>query len=145
MNLKVGDGLLPEPGVPQIGPRAGQSSVDPAGFQNQLAYSSGQGEEPIDDLLKDIQQQAERLLNSPSVGELAVYRDIIRRFMKAIAPRLGRLDRHNDRRNRTLVVIRSLDQKLEALTEGVLAEQGKGIDLLAALNEIHGLLLDLTI
>ncbi|MBU6427598.1 MAG: DUF327 family protein [Cyanobacteria bacterium REEB65] len=145
MNLKVGEGLTPEPGPSQIGPRAGQAAPDPVAFQEQLAYQSGQGEEPVNQLIGDVQEQAKRLLANPTLGELAVYRDYIRRFMKAIAPRLGKLEKHNDRRNRTLVLIRSVDEKLEALAQSLLEDQGKGIDLLAALNEIHGLLLDLLI
>ena len=145
MTIKVGEGLLPDPGAPQIGPRSSQDPEDPVAFRNQLSYQSGSGEEPVDQLLGDIQEQAKRLMASPSLGELAVYRDYIRRFMKAIAPRLGKLDKNHDRRNRTLVIIRSVDDKLEALAKAFLEDQGKGIDLLAALNEIHGMLLDLLI
>lgn len=145
MTIKVGDGFVPEPGPPQVGPKAGQAPPDPVEFQQQLAYQSAPGEEPLDQILADIQGQAKRLLASPTMGELGVYRDYIRRFLKAVAPRLGKLDKYNDRRNRTLVLIRSLDEKLEKLASAVVEDQGKGIDLLAALNEIHGMLLDLLI
>jgi len=147
MEIRVGEGPQFDPGrQSQLGPGGSHPAVDPAAFQQQLAYQSAAGgDDSIDRMVQDVDAQAKRLLNNPTMGELAAYRETIKKFMKAVADKLGKLEKRTDRRNRTLVIIRSLDEKLEELTKAILDDQEKGIDLLARLNEIRGLLLDLLI
>ncbi len=147
MPIKVGDGAQFDPGRPtQIGPGTSGPQVDAAAFKQQLAYHSNQEQaDSLERLVGDVDAQAKRLLNNPSMSELAGYRDQLSKFMKAVSAKLGKLEKRTDRRNRTLVILQSLDQKLEDLTKAVLDDQEKGLDLLERLNEIRGMLLDLLI
>lgn len=141
--LRVGDGP-PEPqrlAAPTPPPQA-----DRAAFVKQFQTAQSQAsDQSLQQLLERVDQHAERLLKKPTPGEVAAYRESIRRFMKEVSDKLGRVDKRTDRRNRTLLILRELDSKLAALTEDVLGSQAKAIDLAATLNEIRGLLLDLLI
>lgn len=147
MTIKVGDSPQFDPGRPlQVGPGTGGTPVEHAGFKQQLAYYGSQDQsDSLERLVGEVDAQAKRLLNNPTMSELAAYREQVRKFMKAVADKLGKLEKRTDRRNRTLVVIRSLDEKLENLTKAVLDDQERGLDLLERLNEIRGILLDLLI
>ncbi len=147
MTIKVGEVPQFEPGGPlQVGPGAAKDKVDPLAFQQQLAYHSNLDHaDPTDVYVKNIDEEAKRLLNNPTMAGIAAYREAIRKFLKAVSDKLGKLDKRTDRRNRTLVIIRSLDEKLEDLTKAILDDQEKGLDLLARLNEIRGMLLDLLV
>lgn len=98
-----------------------------------------------EDLVADIERQARRLMERPSLGELAAYRDLVRRFMRRVHDRLGRVDQHTDRRNRTLAILRTLDRDLEQLSEDVLRGQSGVVELAGRLDAIRGLLLDLLV
>ncbi|MBM3268688.1 MAG: DUF327 family protein [Candidatus Sericytochromatia bacterium] len=147
MTIKVGDVPQFEPGGPHpVGPGAPKDRADPLAFRQQLAYHSNlDPAEPADIHMRRVDEEAKRLLANPTMAGIAAYREAVRKFLKAVSDKLGKLDKRTDRRNRTLVIIRSLDDKLEDLTRAVLEDQEKGLDLLARLNEIRGMLLDLLI
>lgn len=147
MTIKVGDAPQFDPGRPlSVGPGAGGGPVESAAFKQQLAYYGSQDQaDSLERLVGEVDGQAKRLLTNPTMAELAAYREQVRKFMKAVVDKLGKLEKRTDRRNRTLVILRSLDQKLEELTKAVLEDQEKGLDLLERLNEIRGILLDLLI
>jgi len=146
MNIKVGDAPQFDPGVPQpVGPGASANKVNAAAFQQQMAYYSTPEADNADVLVKNVDQQAKLLLGNPTMAGIAAYRDAVRKFLKSVTDKLGKLEKRTDRRNRTLVIIRSLDEKLENLTKAILEDQEKSLELLARLNEIRGMLLDLLI
>ena len=150
MDLKVGqEGHGSAIPLRQDRPQAARE-VQAAGvrsFQDQLAAAPRPAPVPgsAEDLVPQIELQARRLLEKPSMGELAAYRDLVRRFLRRVHDRLGRVDQHVDRRNRTLSILRTLDEDLEKLSEDVLKGQAGVVDLADRLDSIRGLLLDLLV
>lgn len=126
-------------GAPKLG------GPNPA-FARQYETTLGtQAKHDLQGLVTLVDRQAEMLIKHPTPAQVASYRDAIRRYMKEIKEKLGRMDKRTDRRNRTLIILRDLDEKVEALTEALLKGQASAIDLAASVNEIRGLLLDLLI
>lgn len=150
MDLKVGqDGRGSATPLRQdrSAPAREVAGVGPASFQDQLAAVPRASHAPgsAEDLVADIERQARRLMERPSMGELAAYRELVRRFIKRVHERLGRVDQHTDRRNRTLAILRTLDQDLEQLSEDVLKSQSGVVDMAGRLDAIRGLILDLLV
>ncbi|MEB3236932.1 MAG: YaaR family protein [Candidatus Sericytochromatia bacterium] len=150
MDLKVGqEGRGSASPLRQDRPAAPREvlGVGPSSFQDQLAAVPRAIHVPgsAEDLVSEIERQARRLMERPSMGELAAYRELVRRFIKRVHERLGRVDQHTDRRNRTLAILRTLDHDLEQLSEDVLKSQAGVVDLAARLDAIRGLILDLLV
>jgi len=124
-------------------PRTG--GVNPAFAKQYEATFGAQEKQDLEGLVSLVDKQAEMLLKHPTPAQVAAYRDAIRRYMKEIKDKLGRMDKRTDRRNRTLIILKDLDEKVEALTDAILKGQAHAIDLAASVNEIRGLLLDLLI
>jgi uncharacterized protein YaaR (DUF327 family) len=55
------------------------------------------------------------------------------------------MEQHTDRRNRVYTLVREVDQQLAELTQMVLSGQSKPLDLLAKLEAIRGMLVDLLV
>lgn len=124
-------------------PRTG--GPNPAFARQYEASFSTQEQQDLEGLVTHVDKQAQMLLKHPTPASVAAYRDAIRRYMKEIKDKLGRMDKRTDRRNRTLIILKDLDEKVEALTDAILKGQSHAIDLAASVNEIRGLLLDLLI
>lgn len=135
---KVKPGQAPS-GAPRLG------GPNPAFARQYEASLGSQEKHDLESLATHVDRQAAMLLKHPTPAQVASYREAIRRYMKEIKDKLGRMDKRTDRRNRTLIILRDLDEKVEALTEAILKGQAQAIDLAASVNEIRGLLLDLLI
>lgn len=109
-----------------------------------------QGEQKtLDELnrqIKDIQQQGDRLAKSMTVRELAIYRNMVKRFLEETARRGVVLKETKgwDRRGRgkRYKLLEEIDAALLNLADDLLeSEQGR-IDLLGRVGEIRGLLIN---
>lgn len=110
-----------------------------------------QGEQKtIDELnrqIKDIQQQGDRLAKSMTVRELAIYRNMIKKFLEETARRgvILKETKGWDRRGRgkRYKLLEEIDAALLNLADDLLeSEQGR-IDLLGRVGEIRGMLINL--
>lgn len=105
----------------------------------------------IDELnrqIKDIQQQGNRLAKSMTVRELAIYRNMIKRFLEETARRgvILKDTKGWDRRGRgkRYKLLDEIDAALLNMADDLLdSEQGR-IDLLGRVGEIRGLLINLS-
>lgn len=131
-----------------------RSSGDNAGRQIQQKTFSDvfqqHGEQKtMDELnrqIQDIQQQGDRLAKSMTVRELAIYRNMIKRFLEETARRgvILKETKGWDRRGRgkRYKLLDEIDAALLELADDLLnSEQGR-IDLLARVGEIRGLLVN---
>ncbi|MEK4848921.1 YaaR family protein [Paenibacillus sp. FSL H7-0756] len=105
----------------------------------------------IDELnrqIKDIQLQGDRLSKSMTVRELAIYRNLIKRFLEETARRgvILKDTKGWDRRGRgkRYKLLEEVDAALLNMADDLLdSEQGR-IDLLGRVGEIRGLLINLS-
>ncbi|HHW11833.1 MAG TPA: YaaR family protein [Firmicutes bacterium] len=100
-----------------------------------------------DQLLNRVDEAAKKLVNQPSMATLRSYRAAVRDFMKkAISGSYqmkgeSRWDRRGNRR--VFCVVQKINQALEELTTAVLEKNAETITLMAKIDEIRGLLIDL--
>jgi uncharacterized protein YaaR (DUF327 family) len=95
--------------------------------------------------LAEIDDQGKKLLKHPIRGEIARYRALVGKFVKEAMAQMTTMEKHTDRRNRVFTLVKEIDKKLAELTEMLISGQGKQLEILAKLEEIQGMLVDLKI
>lgn len=98
-------------------------------------------------MMEDITMQGKRLLKHMDIRDMKRYRELIKDFMNEIVNRSHKFSRENflDRRGRHRVygMIKLVDKNLDDLAGALLADEKDGIAILAKIDEIQGLLLDI--
>ncbi|MCM3734194.1 YaaR family protein [Fictibacillus nanhaiensis] len=103
--------------------------------------------EQLTRLLGDIETQGKRLLQSQTVRDLQLYKNLVQRFVKE-AVNFGMQLKQNKSwneqgRSRTLKLVKEIDEQLIQITEAVLSQEKDSITLLDKIGEIKGLLVNL--
>ncbi|NMB19645.1 MAG: YaaR family protein [Firmicutes bacterium] len=99
--------------------------------------------------LEEVDEYARRLRESPVMENLLRYKKRVRAILLFLVKQSYDVressvyDIHG--RRRLLVLVESIDKKLEELTRDFLNQHSSGLDLVGRLDEIRGLLLDLHI
>lgn len=103
--------------------------------------------ERLGQLMQKIDDQGKTLSESRTVDELRKYKQLVKEFMDdAVKLGLSLEERKGfNRRGRTKVykIVREVDRKLLDLTDAVIKEQKKGLDILNLVGEIRGLLVNI--
>ncbi|ANC75367.1 hypothetical protein ABE65_000155 [Fictibacillus phosphorivorans] len=103
--------------------------------------------EQLTRLLGDIENQGKRLLQSQTVRDLQLYKNLVQRFVKEAVDfgmQLKQNKSWNEQgRSRTLKLVKEVDEHLIELTEAVLSQEKDSITLLDRIGEIKGLLVNL--
>lgn len=98
-------------------------------------------------ILKEIDAQSEELKRSLTLEGVKRYRKLVSEFMKEALNQSYKLneqtrwDRSGNRKS--FITVKKINNSLEELIEAVINQEKKQIDLIAKLDEIRGLLLDL--
>ena len=98
-------------------------------------------------MMEEIVMQGDRIVKRMDVRAVRRYRTLIKEFMNEIVNRSHKFSRENflDRRGRHRVygIIRLVDEKLDELAQELVNEESDKIAILARVDEIRGLLLDI--
>lgn len=98
-------------------------------------------------MMEEIVMQGDKIVKRMDVRDMRRYRTLIKEFMNEIVNRSHKFSRENflDRRGRHRVygIIRLVDEKLDELAQELVSEECDKIALLARVDEIRGLLLDI--
>ena len=98
-------------------------------------------------MMEEIVMQGDKLVKRMDVRDMRRYRTLIKDFMNEIVNRSHKFSRENflDRRGRHRVygIIRLVDEKLDELAQALVSEECDKIAILAKVDEIRGLLLDI--
>ena len=108
------------------------------------------GSETVEGLLDDVHEKGEALKKDSVFGPLKEYKAAVRRFLRYVIENslekeetLGILNPKTLERKK-YVIIRVVDERLESLAAHVLKNQSGQLDILRRIDEIHGMLVDLT-
>lgn len=116
------------------------------GEQLQKIHSNMVKEE-LDTLLKDIDKQGKALGETLNIRDLKKFKDLIQKFLDYAVNKMYNLKEQQgwDRRGRHKVytLVESVNNELENLTQMVLSEQKDNINILAKMDQIRGLLVDI--
>ena len=98
-------------------------------------------------MMQDIIQQGERISKKNDIKDMQRYRILIKDFMNEVVTRSHVFSRENflDRKGRHRVygIIRQVDKELDELAQELVKDEKNGIDILAKIGQIQGLLLDI--
>lgn len=100
-----------------------------------------------DDILRQIDSLSEDLKKAPTPSGIKKYRRLVASFLKEAMSQAYELNEetHWDRsgNRKSFLTVRKINNALEELTNEVMDREKKQIDLVAKLDEIRGMLLDL--
>ncbi|MDE6915474.1 MAG: YaaR family protein [Lachnospiraceae bacterium] len=98
-------------------------------------------------MMEEIVMQGDKIVKRMDVRDMKRYRTLIKEFMNEIVNRSHKFSRENflDRRGRHRVygIIRLVDEKLDELAQELVSDECDKIAILAKVDEIRGLLLDI--
>ena len=104
--------------------------------------------ERLNNLMNDITIQGNRLAEHMDIKDMRHYRSLVSDFMHEVVTHSHQFTRENflDRRGRRRVygIIRLVDHKLDELAQELLGTEKDHINILDRIDEIKGLLLDIT-
>jgi uncharacterized protein YaaR (DUF327 family) len=124
-----------------------QVNVEHRGFYDELKVAEIEAIHiEFDNLIEEIRKQGEKFAKNPTLEELKIYKSMIMEFMKYVTNHMYSVEHHTGgtrMRQKIYTVTKIIDEKLNALTQLVLSQQSRNIDLLSTLDEIRGLLIDL--
>lgn len=99
-------------------------------------------------LLDAVYEAGDRLKREQDTATLMAYKETVRRFLAAVVDRGLALDEltsgSNIMRRKRYTLVQVIDSKLQQLAAGMISAQRDQLDLLARVDEINGLLVDLS-
>ena len=102
----------------------------------------------LEDLLDGVTAAGDRLKRSQTTEDIRAYRLAVKSFLRFIVDHVLDVEEHvsgiNVLKRKKFTLVRVIDQKLENLANAVLLGQSDQLDILRRLEEINGLLVDLT-
>lgn len=118
-------------------------------FQSRLARVEGRNfEERIKEMVGKIIEQGEKLAKKVDIRELKAYKNLISEFLDEVVANSHKFSKQNflDRRGRYKVyaVIKQINEEVDLLTKEVLSGEMDNIKILQRLDDIRGLVLDIT-
>jgi uncharacterized protein len=144
--MKIGQDIRPVLDTKQNEGKTGKKSSLSFG-ETVTKQSEKLHSEQLTRLLGDIETQGKRLLQSQTVRDLQLYKNLVQRFVKE-AVNFGMQLKQNKSWNeqgksRTLKLVKEIDEQLIQITEAVLSQEKDSISLLDKIGEIKGLLVNL--
>lgn len=130
---------------------ASQRPVQESGesaFGSQLRQSFGQSqEERLSKMALEVEAQGKRLAGRVDIGELKAYKRLVADFLEEAVTGFGKFSKESflDRRGRHRVyaTVKTINEKLEALTQEVLKSEKDNLAIAGRIEDIRGLVLDL--
>jgi len=131
-------------------PKKAEQAINGRAFHARLTQINEQSyQQHILDLKDKIIEQGEVLKGKADINELKKYRALIAELINETASRSfsckksNAFDSHG--RRRSFVIIRNINEKLNHITEAVLADQTDQIKLVDMVDGIRGLVVDLSL
>ncbi|MDR1893305.1 MAG: YaaR family protein [Spirochaetales bacterium] len=145
----AGASFSPPPQKGRISKKAGPKTS----FKAILAASVEEPPEtdlPLEELLDELHQRGEKLSQSPTMTEVIDYKRAVRNFVRHVMEHGFGLETREGvkfsdplKPQKQYTIVKIVDEKLEKLAARILRNQESRLDILAAVNEIQGLLVDL--
>ncbi len=125
----------------------GNQVFKPQVFKKTLnELSTQKHQEHLQSLVKEIDDQGSKLLTKADIKEFERYRKLIREFIEEVVSNGYAFSKESLRsggRYKYIAVIRTIDEKLDALAKDVLSAQEKNIEIAGQIDDIRGLILDM--
>lgn len=150
--MKIRESINSSSGVPEISAKDEKRVSDSSGasFKSHLRrFDERSFEERIHHLVAQIEEQGEKLGKKVDVRELKIYKRLISEFLDEALNNSHKFskDSYLDRRGRYKVfaTVKKVNEELEGLTKDVLSAEKDNIRILQRIEDIRGLILDITL
>ncbi|WP_156289970.1 YaaR family protein [Oceanobacillus salinisoli] len=124
-----------------------QPSAETKSFQTQLqSQHLFQKHQELDNLMKNITLQGDKLARSRTFRDLAKFKRLIKSFLdETVSNGFDLQQRQSFGMNgsRNLTLVKEVDEKLLELTEQIMNQEEKTVNILGLIGEIKGLLINL--
>ena len=104
--------------------------------------------EKLKGMIKEIDKHCKKLSEHMDVMDMKKYRSLVKEFMNEVVNRSHKFSRENflDRRGRHRVygIVRLVDKNLDELAEELVKDEKDHINILNKVDEIRGLLIDIS-
>ncbi len=101
----------------------------------------------LDKLIDQVDKVGKKFSNNPDIQNLQEYKSLIKAFLDTMIQKMYKIKEKMGHRSwvkqKVFITVEKINEKLEQLTKFVLEKQTENINLLATLDEIRGLLVDL--
>lgn len=146
MDIKVND-------IQQAAPVQNKTSVNGSDDSFKFTLISNIEEKDLQkrlsSLMEDITAQGEKIAKHMDIRDMKHYRELVKGFMNEVVNRSHEFSRENflDRRGRHRVygIVKLVDKNLDDLAGELIKDEKDNIAILGKVNEIQGLLLDITV
>ena len=105
-------------------------------------------QEKLSNLMKDIETQGEKIAKHMDIRDMKRYRTLVKEFMNEVAANSHEFSRENflDRRGRHRVygIVKEVDKSLDDLAQELLKEEKDNLAILGKIDDIRGMLLDIS-
>ncbi len=125
-----------------------QTAIESQSFQKLVQSQTQQlKQQELEQLIKDISLQGTKLARYRSLRELAKFKRMIKGFLQETVSGGYQLQKSHtfsfDGSSRKLAIIKEIDEKLLELTEEIMNQERKTVDILGLIGEIKGLLINI--
>ena len=105
-------------------------------------------QEKLSNLMKDIEAQGEKIAKHMDIRDMKRYRSLVKEFMNEVAANSHAFSRENflDRRGRHRVygIVKEVDKSLDELAQELLKDGKDNLAILGKIDDIRGMLLDIS-
>ncbi len=150
--MKIREGINSPANIADVSGTEQKKAVEISGnaFENQLKRVEEHNvEERIKYLVNQITEQGERLGKKVDVRELKIYKKLISEFLDETLNNSQKFSKESsiDRRGRHRVyaTVKKINSELEELTNDVLSAEKDNIKILQRIEDIRGLILDISL
>ena len=102
----------------------------------------------LNSLMEDITKQGDKIARHMDIKDMKRYRELVKNFMNEVVNRSHKFSRENflDRRGRHRVygIVKLVDKNLDELASELVKDEKDHIAILSRVDEIRGLLLDIS-
>ncbi|MBN2754965.1 MAG: YaaR family protein [Candidatus Goldbacteria bacterium] len=126
-----------------------RDKVNEMNFMKQLTDATeDQVKKNLDQLIEELSEQAKVLVKRRTFTELDKYKSLVKNFMKKAVETMYTVKFSDSskvmaRRKKVYVLVEKVDEELEKLTAQILNSQEETLDLLATIDRIRGILVDM--
>lgn len=105
-------------------------------------------QDKLSSLMKEIEEQGAKIAKHMDIKDMKTYRSKIKEFMNEVVSRSHEFSRENflDRRGRHRVygIVKLVDRNLDELAEELIKDEKDNLAILGKIDDIRGLLLDIS-
>ena len=146
MDIRIGD----IPAVNQAAVAPVKEKFDTGDFAFTLKRIASEGlAQRLEGLIGNITEWGKKIAEHRDIADLKHYRSLVKEFINEVVTNSHEFSRENflDKRGRHRVygIVRLVNEELDALAQDLLTNEKSHLEILARVDEIHGLLLDMVI